>query len=367
MSFLPYNKKLFLEHFFSLLFSMIFLYSQLPLSFTWRWHRLRCHRFARSLSLRHRRLQLSTFFIRTVSADFLLTSTLTAHLLSLPSSSGTGKNNSRTHSLWNSFRISLIVGDFNFHCDVPANTYTSRFIDLLDSFNLCQSVTTPIHRSGHILDWVWPEGRWHPPVCHHLSYSPVWSLLCPDSAQHLQASTPCSVYRGKEHRCHRPQLLPIRSSGRTRLLHHTFCCAAASPTAEPPGSARPCHSAQGFQPPHFALVLCRRSSASRSQAREEASGETVVKVRSAQADFPFLLQTGQQDSRNTFFQHQDPCMHFIQAVVQHHKHSPSQVKYLISAVFCSIRTSSAEVPWLLCEQNLYNPWQSQFPDLPSLT
>ena len=49
---------------------------------------------------------------------------------------------------------SLIVGDLNFHYDVPANTYTSRLIGLLDSFNLCQSVTTPIHRSGHILDWV---------------------------------------------------------------------------------------------------------------------------------------------------------------------------------------------------------------------
>ena len=49
---------------------------------------------------------------------------------------------------------SLIVGDFDFHYDVPTNTYTSRLIDLLDSFNLGQSVTTPTHRSGHILDWV---------------------------------------------------------------------------------------------------------------------------------------------------------------------------------------------------------------------
>ena len=49
---------------------------------------------------------------------------------------------------------SLIVGDFNFHYDVPTNTYTSRLIDLHDSFNLRQSVTTPTHRSGHILDWV---------------------------------------------------------------------------------------------------------------------------------------------------------------------------------------------------------------------
>ena len=49
---------------------------------------------------------------------------------------------------------SLIVGGFNFHYDVPTNTYTSWLIDLLDSFNRCQSVTTPMYRSGHIVDWV---------------------------------------------------------------------------------------------------------------------------------------------------------------------------------------------------------------------
>ena len=54
---------------------------------------------------------------------------------------------------------SHIVGDFNFHYDVPTNTYTSRLIDLLDSFNLRQSLTTPTHRSGHILDWVRPIHR----------------------------------------------------------------------------------------------------------------------------------------------------------------------------------------------------------------
>ena len=56
-------------------------------------------------------------------------------------------------------------------------------------------------------------------------------------------------------------------------------------------SARPCHSAQGFQPPPFTLVLCRRPSASRGQAREEASRETVLKVPSggAQADFSVPL------------------------------------------------------------------------------
>ena len=117
---------------------------------------------------------------------------------------------------------SLIVGDFNFHYDVPTNTYTSRLIDLLDSFNLCQSVIAPTHRSGHILDWVI-----HRKDDDTLLSSTTGPILqsdhCSDSAQHLQASTTRSVYRGQEHRCHRPQLLPIRSSGRIRLLHHTFC------------------------------------------------------------------------------------------------------------------------------------------------
>ena len=107
--------------------------SQLPSSFTWRWHRL-CCRFARSLTLRHRRLQLFTFFVRTVSADFLLISTLSAHLLSLPSSSESEKQ--LKDSLFmeqfpdlleynNSPKgCSLIVGDFKFQNDVPTNTYT---------------------------------------------------------------------------------------------------------------------------------------------------------------------------------------------------------------------------------------------------
>ena len=46
----------------------------------------------------------------------------------------------------------LIVGDFNFHFDAPSNTYTAGLIDLLDAFNLAQTVTTPTHKNGHVLD-----------------------------------------------------------------------------------------------------------------------------------------------------------------------------------------------------------------------
>jgi hypothetical protein len=47
----------------------------------------------------------------------------------------------------------LLVGDFNFHFDVPSNTYTAKLIDILDSFGLVQPVRVPTHRHGHTLDW----------------------------------------------------------------------------------------------------------------------------------------------------------------------------------------------------------------------
>ena len=49
---------------------------------------------------------------------------------------------------------SIIVGDFNFHWDNPSDSYTSKLVDLLESFGLCQYVTTPTQNFGHTLDWV---------------------------------------------------------------------------------------------------------------------------------------------------------------------------------------------------------------------
>ncbi|WP_419615364.1 endonuclease/exonuclease/phosphatase family protein, partial [Thiolapillus sp.] len=48
---------------------------------------------------------------------------------------------------------SFILGDFNFHYDCPLNPYTSRLNDLLSMFDLQQSVNSPTHKRGHILDW----------------------------------------------------------------------------------------------------------------------------------------------------------------------------------------------------------------------
>ena len=48
----------------------------------------------------------------------------------------------------------VIVGDFNFHFDDPSNSNTQKMNDLLDMFELTQSVNGPTQRHGHTLDWV---------------------------------------------------------------------------------------------------------------------------------------------------------------------------------------------------------------------
>src|ERR1044071_10441506 len=46
----------------------------------------------------------------------------------------------------------LILGDFNLHIDVSNDFYSSEFLTLLQTFDLCQHITSPTHSSGHILD-----------------------------------------------------------------------------------------------------------------------------------------------------------------------------------------------------------------------
>ena len=48
----------------------------------------------------------------------------------------------------------VICGDFNFHYDQSASTYTAKLVDLLDSFHLVQSVRVPPHMRGHAVDWI---------------------------------------------------------------------------------------------------------------------------------------------------------------------------------------------------------------------
>ena len=47
-----------------------------------------------------------------------------------------------------------IVGDFNFHVDIPVDTDTIKLLDLLESFCLQQHVEGPNHIHGHTLDLV---------------------------------------------------------------------------------------------------------------------------------------------------------------------------------------------------------------------
>ena len=49
----------------------------------------------------------------------------------------------------------IITGDFNLHIDnVNGNSTAASFMDLIDSFGLCQLVTEPTHQRGHLLDLI---------------------------------------------------------------------------------------------------------------------------------------------------------------------------------------------------------------------
>ena len=48
----------------------------------------------------------------------------------------------------------IICGDFNFHFDDTTSGDSCNFIDLLESGNMIQHVSTPTHRKGHILDLI---------------------------------------------------------------------------------------------------------------------------------------------------------------------------------------------------------------------
>ena len=48
----------------------------------------------------------------------------------------------------------VIMGDVNFHLDVPIDASTSNFSSLLAANNLVQVVQSPTHTAGHLLDVV---------------------------------------------------------------------------------------------------------------------------------------------------------------------------------------------------------------------
>ncbi|GFR79642.1 tyrosyl-DNA phosphodiesterase 2 [Elysia marginata] len=48
----------------------------------------------------------------------------------------------------------MIVGDLNFHIDVPSAPETKKFISLLNDFELQQKIHVPTHKDGHTLDLI---------------------------------------------------------------------------------------------------------------------------------------------------------------------------------------------------------------------
>ena len=48
----------------------------------------------------------------------------------------------------------LLMGDFNFHSENLGKNNSRKLHDIIDNFNLTQSVTEPAHTQGHLLDLV---------------------------------------------------------------------------------------------------------------------------------------------------------------------------------------------------------------------
>ena len=68
----------------------------------------------------------------------------------------------------------LLLGDFNFHVDVPADRSAQRFMSIFNDVNLQQHVAESTHMSGHTLDLVFS------PVSSHLVSSTTVSTMMSD-------------------------------------------------------------------------------------------------------------------------------------------------------------------------------------------
>ena len=92
----------------------------------------------------------------------------------------------------------LILGDFNIHFDQPKNPYTKKIIDLLDIFQLVQSVTGPTQQSGHTLDWILSRQSEnvlrHYEISHDL-ISDHKAIICELSNHYLDLSGPLQPFK----------------------------------------------------------------------------------------------------------------------------------------------------------------------------
>ena len=59
----------------------------------------------------------------------------------------------------------VLVGDINFHLDMPTNTSTAHFNSLLGTYGLMQHISGPTHKKGHTLDIVITRESFKPTLC----------------------------------------------------------------------------------------------------------------------------------------------------------------------------------------------------------
>lgn len=83
----------------------------------------------------------------------------------------------------------LIVGDLNIHVCCPNKLLARDFLNLIDAFNLVQSVSAPTHEHGHTLDLVLSYGL---PVCNVEIFDAVFSDHIPIL---FEFSLPCNIVK----------------------------------------------------------------------------------------------------------------------------------------------------------------------------
>ena len=75
----------------------------------------------------------------------------------------------------------LLMGDFNFHFENVENKDSRKLHDIIDMFNLTQSVSEPTHNQGHLLDIVFSkqsDNIFTSTKLHHGLTSDHTAILC---------------------------------------------------------------------------------------------------------------------------------------------------------------------------------------------
>ena len=177
--------------------------------------------------------------IRTCTS--VLDSSLTKYPLLLPPPSAT-KSQEQIHRLLLTLPVSrstrllqfspqftIVLCDFNVHCDCPQNSTTARAMDLLFQFTLTQSVARVSLEKWHILDWlvhrsddniVWSTSVTSAVASDHLCVISHFSISVP--------GPPPSFVMACVHPCHWPHSLTCKTvslvSSRFLLRTFTFTC-----------------------------------------------------------------------------------------------------------------------------------------------